>query len=250
MERRKIGKCMIKNLLFILFLFVSNNVFASCSTPSSSFTYVSGTVINPTAVQTNENNLYTYLQQGVCNYSANSITQSAVSPTAGILYSQLNLSGGILPGDVNTSATTNIYTFGGITVPNNITLNGQIITNGTSGNPGQVLVSQGGGPTVWGYPSGQLGTWSANTTYPATSVYHATTDGWFSSNCTRTGGGMTLVALTDSSSTPSTARNQDTCSAMQPCSVSSFVKKGDYWEITTTAALDSNNCVYFIPLGS
>lgn len=124
---------------------------ATCNTPSSSFTYVSGTVINPTAVQTNENNLYSYVQQGVCNYQAGSITTAAISSTAGITYSQLNLTGGIVPSDINTTTTTSIYTFQNITVPFATTLQGTLSLNGSQGTSGQVLVSQGTGTNAsWG----------------------------------------------------------------------------------------------------
>ncbi len=97
-------------LLGLLFLNVIPAFAITCNVPSSSYTYVSGQTILPNQVQTNENNLYAYAQSGVCNYLAGSITSAAISSTAGILYSQLNLSGGILPTDINTTTTTSIPT--------------------------------------------------------------------------------------------------------------------------------------------
>lgn len=135
----------MKKYLCLFFLLVScgTSFAVTCNTPSSSYPYVSGQVINPTAVQTNENNMYTYLQQGVCNYLAGSITQAAISSTAGILYSQLNLSGGVLPGDINTSTTTNIYTFGEINVPNNLTIASTGTFNYGTENQGDILYDNG-----------------------------------------------------------------------------------------------------------
>jgi len=47
--------------------------------PSRDNTYVAGTVISPTAVMANENTIYTYLQDGVDTYAANSITTAAIA---------------------------------------------------------------------------------------------------------------------------------------------------------------------------
>jgi hypothetical protein len=111
----------------------------------------------------NENNLYTYDQQGVCNYLSGSITQAAISTTAGILYSQLNLSGGILPGDINTTTTTSVYQFENVTVPYNFIIgspsNGQMLFyNGSTyanfgpGQSGQVLTSQSTTGPIFSFP--------------------------------------------------------------------------------------------------
>lgn len=143
---------MIKYLLFLMLLICGNSWAVTCSTPSSSYTYINGTTILPNQVQTNENNMYSYLQTGVCAYQAGSITQAAVSSTAGILYSQLNLSGGILPGDFNTTTTTSIYQLENLTVPYNFTV-GSTPTTGsilyfTAGTNGYVNTTMGySGPT-------------------------------------------------------------------------------------------------------
>lgn len=115
----------MKKLFVLLFLLFGGYSWASA--PSSSFTYIPGTTIIASQVQTNENNIYSYLQSGVDTYKSGSITQASISPTAGILYSQLNLSGGILPGDFNTTTTTSIYQLENIIVPNG----GNITDNGT-----------------------------------------------------------------------------------------------------------------------
>ena len=47
--------------------------------PSRDNTYVAGTVISPTSVMANENTIYTYLQNGVDTYAANSITTAAIA---------------------------------------------------------------------------------------------------------------------------------------------------------------------------
>lgn len=144
---------MKKLLLFLILLSVSGLSWAAA--PTRSFTYTSGQVIDPTAVTTNEVSLYTYLQAGVDTYAASSISNAAISPSAGITYGKLNLSGGILPGDINTSTTTSIYQFENLTVPflstftGNLTLQGAISTNSTVGTSGQVLTSQGGNPMLW-----------------------------------------------------------------------------------------------------
>lgn len=143
----------MRKVLSIIFLLIMGGV-ALASAPSRPNTYVSGTVIDPVAVTQNETTLYSYVQSGVDTYKAGSITQAAISSTAGILYSQLNLSGGILPSDINTSATTNIYQFGSLNVPNTFTLNNTVqgailYDNGTSivklspGTAGQFLETQG-----------------------------------------------------------------------------------------------------------
>ncbi len=152
---------MRKLLLFLCMVLITGQAFAAAPTRANS--YVSGTVIDPTAVTGNEVPLYTYLQAGVDTYAAGSITNSAINATAGITYSKLNLGGGILPGDVNTSATTNIYTFGSVAIPNTLTLNttipgGVLFDNGTNisklapGSIGQLLITKGAGANpIWGW---------------------------------------------------------------------------------------------------
>jgi uncharacterized membrane protein len=236
---------MIKKLFTLLFLLFSS--YAWGSAPSSSFTYVSGTVINPTQVQTNENNIYSYLQSGVDTYKSGSITSAAISSTAGITYSQLNLGGGILPTDVNTSVTTNIYTFGGITVPNTATFNGNssftggtITIGGTTGNQGQVIESQGTGTPQWGYPSGQLGSWSSPT---CGSTFQAATDLFVTATSATSNN---VMCITDSSASPSTVRNICPATGGTTCSCAMVVKKNDFWKITP-----SSTCTdYAIPIGS
>src|SRR3990167_10164487 len=55
------------------------STFAYAAAPSRDNTYVAGTVISPTAVMANEDTIYTYLQDGVDTYAANSITTNAIA---------------------------------------------------------------------------------------------------------------------------------------------------------------------------
>lgn len=94
---------MNKFLLFLLFLLFTVN-FGYCSAPNRPTSYVAGTVIASSDVNTNENTVYTYLQNGVDTYSAGSINNTAVSSSAGITYAKLNLTGGIVNSDVASGA--------------------------------------------------------------------------------------------------------------------------------------------------
>jgi len=130
--------------LLCVFLFWSGIAFG-CSTPSSTYTYVSGNTILPNQVQTNENNLYSYVQTGVCQYQAGSINSAAISNTAGILYSQLTLGNSILPTDINTSTTTSVYQFENLLLPST----GTISLRSSTGTEGQVITTDGTTPE-WG----------------------------------------------------------------------------------------------------
>lgn len=92
---------MIKKILIILFLLPS---IAFAAAPSRTYNYVSHTTIDPTQNNTNENNLYTYLQSGVDTYSAGSITNTSINANAAIAYSKLNLLGSITNADISGSA--------------------------------------------------------------------------------------------------------------------------------------------------
>lgn len=249
----------MRYLLLALFLFINTSVWAS--PPSRPNTYVGGTVISSVAVTGNEVPLYSYLQSGVDTYKTGSITSSAISPTAGITYSQINLSGGILPGDINTSSTTNIYQFGSVNIPNTFTLGtthiGDLLyDNGTSiarlpeGTAGRVLVSQqtGGGTTapIYGFPSGQLGAWVTETGSGSTwGPFQATTDGTFYCNGSN---GASLNCITDSSPTPTIARQMIVEAGGQSVACNSHVRKNDYFECSQNTATISS--MYFIPIGS
>lgn len=80
---------MKKIVLAVLFLAMPNLVFASA--PTRAYTYVANTTIDPNQNNTNENALYSYLQAGVDTYSSGSITGDAISASAAIPYSKLNL---------------------------------------------------------------------------------------------------------------------------------------------------------------
>lgn len=193
-------------LLFLITLFVSSICFASA--PSSTYTYLSGTPILPNQVQTNENNIYSYLQSGVDTYKPGSITQSAISSTAGILYSQLSLSGSIQGTDINTSSN---FTF------NNLTLNGTLnlgvthqgdilYDNGTSlvrltpGISGQILQTQGAGANPQWSLNSQPYIKLSNTQVSGTGGGAATNSAWraIPINTTNTDTGSNVVSLAGS----------------------------------------------------
>ena len=78
------------------------------SPPSSSYTYTTGEEIKANEVQTNENNIYSYLLGGVDTYADGSIVNADISAGAGIIGSKLDLS---TPGAIGaTSASTGAFT--------------------------------------------------------------------------------------------------------------------------------------------
>lgn len=147
-------------LSLLIFLLLTINCFASAPTRPNS--YVSGTTIDPVAVTLNETTLYSYLQSGVDTFATGSIANSSISNTAGITYGKLNLSGGIVPGDFNTSLTASVYQLENLLIPGGGTFNlgsavngNTLYNNGTSyvnvavGTQGQAWVSNGTIPQ-WG----------------------------------------------------------------------------------------------------
>jgi hypothetical protein len=93
---------MIKKLLLIPLLLLSTVALASA--PTRTYTYVSHTVIDPNQNNTNENSLYSYLQNGVDTYAAGTITNTAINSSAAIAYSKLNLLNSVVNADINSSA--------------------------------------------------------------------------------------------------------------------------------------------------
>ena len=95
-----------------------------------------------------------------------------------------------------------------------------------------------------------LGTWSSKS---FGSPYQAGTDGFFMGSCANTGSGSTGIScITDSSSSPSTVRQESAISANTGGILSciSPVKKNDYYEITEQNGCTSGEVEYFLPLGS
>lgn len=92
----------MKKLILIPFLFIATLAFASA--PTRQFNYVSHNVIDPSQNNTNENTLYSYLQNGVDTYSSGSITDIAINSLANIAYSKLNLLNSIKNSDISSSA--------------------------------------------------------------------------------------------------------------------------------------------------
>lgn len=89
------------NLIFLLILFPA---IANAAAPTRSYNYVAHTTIDPAQNNTNENALYSYLQAGVDTYASGTITNDAISGSAAIGYSKLNLIGSIVNADISASA--------------------------------------------------------------------------------------------------------------------------------------------------
>jgi hypothetical protein len=79
-------------------------VLSIAAAPNRQYSYVAHTTIDPTQNNANENGLYSYLQAGVDTYAAGSIDNTAISASAGIAYSKLNLIGAITNNDISASA--------------------------------------------------------------------------------------------------------------------------------------------------
>jgi len=71
----------------ITILFLTTTCFAA--PPTRTYTYTSGEIISPTQVTTNEDNIYSYLQNGIDKIAALSITNSEISASAAIVDSKL-----------------------------------------------------------------------------------------------------------------------------------------------------------------
>lgn len=97
--------------LILLLTFVGNTYAAA---PIRAFTYSPNTTISSTQVNANENALYTYLQNGVDTYAAGSISNAAISASAGIPYSKLTLTGAIVDADISSSAAISASKITGI----------------------------------------------------------------------------------------------------------------------------------------
>lgn len=91
-----------------LTLLMPNWAYAAAPTRANS--YVSNTTIDPSQNNANENALYSYLQTGVDTYAAGSITNTAISGSAGITYSKLSLTGSIVRGDLSSSSFVTLPT--------------------------------------------------------------------------------------------------------------------------------------------
>jgi len=92
-------------LLFALYATIIAQGTCYASAPSRTYNYVAGQTISSAQVNTNEISLYSYLQNGVEVLAANSVTDTAVSASANIQYSKLNLAGQILNADISSSTT-------------------------------------------------------------------------------------------------------------------------------------------------
>ncbi len=132
--------------LILLALFMASPVYAAA--PTRAFNYVAHTTIDPAQNNTNENALYSYLQAGVDTYSSGSITNDAISGSAAISASKLNLIG-ITQNITNTGSITNTGAFnntGDVTITGSFSVSGSgnSISGGLGATPiGAILPSTG-----------------------------------------------------------------------------------------------------------
>lgn len=104
---------MNKYLLTILFIFIFiGNIYAAA--PNRTYNYVSQATINPDENNANENALYSYVQTGVDTYKALSISDAAISNTAAIAYTKLNLTGSVAKTDLASSVTNFLLPSGAV----------------------------------------------------------------------------------------------------------------------------------------
>ena len=263
------GVEMYKYILALMVLMPSA-VFASA--PSRPNNYVSNTVIDPAAVNANENTLYTYLQAGVDTYAVGSITGAAISGSAAIPYSKLSLGNSILGSDISTTANVSIGTFSvtGLTTTGSLLVgsvhqgdvlydNGTSLVRLTPGTSGTPLVTQGASANPQYTTlsstgvSGVFGAWNncSGSTCADSTVYLATTDLLYLF-CYSGNPNPQLTAYTDSSNPPTTVRlqplSQATSSNETVCGTLP-VRKGDYYKTTGQYAA-SFSFGYTIPIGS
>lgn len=86
------------------YLIIILALFSIAAAPTRTSTYTTGTTIRSADVTANENAIFNYLQAGVDTYAAGSILNAAISSSAAIAYSKLNLTGSIVNADINSSA--------------------------------------------------------------------------------------------------------------------------------------------------
>ena len=95
---------MKKIIIFFILLFGTINVI-NASPPSSSFTYAVGEKIQPSEVQQNETNIYSYLQSGVDTYADSTIVSADI--TDGTIVSADITDGTIVSADIADSTIVN-----------------------------------------------------------------------------------------------------------------------------------------------
>jgi len=121
---RKFGDYMIKKALTLsLCATIIAQGICYAAAPSRVYNYTAGSTIISSQVNSNETALYIYLQNGVDTYLSGSITNNAVSASASIQYSKLNLTGQILNADISSSTTLDY---------SKLNLTGQIINSDIS----------------------------------------------------------------------------------------------------------------------
>lgn len=108
-------KYIARYALIGLFLLFATNLWAV--PPSSSFTYLTGSIISPSEVQQNETNLYNYLSTGVDTYADSTIVSADItdgtivnadiSGSAAITYGKLSLGSSLLTGDITDGTIVN-----------------------------------------------------------------------------------------------------------------------------------------------
>jgi hypothetical protein len=266
----------MKKLLLVLMSICICGV-ALASPPNRPNIYTQNTIIDPVAVTGNEVPLYTYLQSGVDTYKAGSITEAAISPTADIVYGQLNLSNSVLGSDIASTAALsvasvatsgNIVDGGTLGVTGATTLSGTFLLgsvnqgdilydNGTSivrlvpGTSGLPLVTQGASANPRYTTVGAVGVSHIAGAYVSQSmgiVYTAATDGTFtasSQNC----GSSQYITCTVAGVTIAQEHGSAGVTLGLSCTVS--VAKGETWEATSECtASGTSDLVYWKPSGS
>ena len=106
-------------LLFLFLLFWTNTIFGAV--PTRSFTYTAGNTIQPSEVTQNEDNIFTYLQQGVETLANNSVTSAKITDST--IVSADILDGTILGADLASNiaiTTTGVTTTSGLSVTGSI----------------------------------------------------------------------------------------------------------------------------------
>lgn len=135
--------------LFI-FIFILHASFCFASPPARVYTYTTGTTIESTAVTTNEDQIFNYLQAGVDTYSDGTIVNADVASNAAIAASKLDLA--TITQDMTHSGTftqsgsasfTTISDLGAVTTTGAITLGGKV-TGGANEIEGSLFDINGG----------------------------------------------------------------------------------------------------------
>ncbi len=230
---------MKKFILFLIGIMISFNAHATtCTLPyanelTDGFIFAGHWNANASAIMNCLNN---QTLDGTTNIAIGGIQTSNISNLA---VTDAKIFGITTAGKVNASAITQLNNLpsGAGTIPE-----ANIAKLDSSGNgvDGGAIIS---GTVPVAAISGLLGAWTSPTCTSAGTPHQAATDGMFSGVVSAD----KISCLTDSAATPTTVRSAAPGVAAANSGCSSFVKKNDYYMVTT----GSVGCTgYFIPLGS